>query len=242
MAKRFTDSDKWKNPWFRTLPSAYRWLWVYMLDNCDAAGVWMTDFQTAGYFIGEDITADMAREIFGDKIVEIDSDKWFIPSFITFQYGQLKSDSRPHQSVIKILEKYGIDPISLTVSKGYPKGIQTLKDKDKEQVKEKDKDKERVIEEIYANLYPLKKGKSAGIKKLAKDIKTDEDLGNFEAAVRRYAEDCVKASRDAKYIQHFSTFASNWKDWLDPSAGSTSVKNSVDAMLEEMGRLIEEGA
>lgn len=231
MAKRFTDSEKWKNPWFRTLPSAYRWLWIYILDNCDQAGIWMSDFGLASYQIGEHVTEIEAEAIFSDKIIQIDLDKWFIPSFITFQYGTLQSDSRPHMSVIKILQKHGINHETLTLSKGYPKGIQTLKDKDKDKdkvqdkakAKEQDKEIRAQIEIIYQLHYPLKKGKSAGIDAAAKQLKSEKDLMDFETAVTRYSIDCERKGTEAKYIKHFSTFVSTWRDWLDENAGKATI-------------------
>lgn len=153
MAKRFTDSEKWKNPWFRTLQGPYRWLWIYILDSCDPAGVWMSDFDLASYMIGSDVTESDALSIFGDKVVKIDTDKWFIPSFISFQYGALQKDSRPHLSVIKILEKLGIDHETLTLSIQYPKGIDTLKDIDKDKEQNKDKDKEPNSTQVFEERF-----------------------------------------------------------------------------------------
>lgn len=58
-------------------------------------------------------------------------DQYFIPSFIDFQYGELKEHSKPHKSVIKRLYE-----------KNLLKGIHTIKDKDKDQLIDKSKDKE----------------------------------------------------------------------------------------------------
>ena len=44
MAKRFTDTDKWKKGFIRNLPTKYKLLWLYILDDCNHAGVWETDF------------------------------------------------------------------------------------------------------------------------------------------------------------------------------------------------------
>jgi hypothetical protein len=149
VAKRFTDSDKWKNPAFREMPNDLRWFWIYLLDNCDAAGIWRVDFAHASFSIGLKISSKHAEEYFCEdgKAIVIDHDKWFIPSFVTFQYGDLKEDSRPHQSVIKILVKNGIDPKTLTLSKGYLKSIHTLKDKEQEQDKDQEQEKEEVVPE-----------------------------------------------------------------------------------------------
>lgn len=71
---------------------------------------------------------------------------------------------------------------------------------------------EEQIEELYKN-YPLKKGKTVGVKKLAKEIKTEEQLKKLETAIKNYSLEC-KGS-DPKYIKHFSTFAGCWQDYLE---------------------------
>ena len=54
MAKRFTDTNKWQKQFIRKLPSAYKILWIYILDDCDHAGVWTVDTEIASIKIGED--------------------------------------------------------------------------------------------------------------------------------------------------------------------------------------------
>ena len=83
MAKRFTDTTKWDNPWYRKMPSAYRDLWDLILDKCDHAGIWRVDLETASFFIGDTVTESGAYEHFGDRVKFLKEDKWFIPSFMT---------------------------------------------------------------------------------------------------------------------------------------------------------------
>ena len=35
MAKRFTDTDKWKKGFIKRLPAKYKLLWLYILDDCN---------------------------------------------------------------------------------------------------------------------------------------------------------------------------------------------------------------
>jgi hypothetical protein len=143
MAKRMTDTDKWKKRFVRELSSEFKLLWLYILDDCNHAGIWEVDLEVASIRIGEtlkfDIPAeDMLPQSFLDKIVIFDNgDKWFIPEFIDFQYGELNPNSNVHKSVILLLQKYNLE--------GYMKGTQTLpdtvQDKDIVIVKEKDKAK-----------------------------------------------------------------------------------------------------
>lgn len=109
MAKRFTDTDKWKKGFIRNLPSKYKLLWLYILDDCNHAGIWETDFEVASIRIGSKISEKEACKVFAEQIKIFDNgNKWFIAKFVDFQYGTLNENSRPHQAVIKVLDKYDV--------------------------------------------------------------------------------------------------------------------------------------
>ena len=147
MAKRMTDTDKWKKRFLKDLNYANKLLWLYMLDDCNHAGIWDIDLEVASIRIGLDVDIDDLKQ-FQDKIVIFDNnEKVFIPDFIDFQYGELNPNSNVHKSVIALLDKYNLE--------GYVKGSQgvqsTLIDKDKDIVKDKVKVKRFVkptIEEV----------------------------------------------------------------------------------------------
>ena len=110
MAKRFTDTEKWKKPFIRGLQGPYKLLWLYICDDCDHAGIWQVDLDVAQIRIGEKINLKDAIESFEDKIIIFDKgNKWFIPSFIEFQYPSgLNPENRSHNSVIILLDKYNL--------------------------------------------------------------------------------------------------------------------------------------
>ena len=133
-----TDTDKWKKRFLRELKPQHKLLWFYILDDCNHAGIWDVDIEVASIRVGEELIYDMLPQAFLDKIVIFDNgDKWFIPDFIDFQYGELNPNSNVHKSVIALLEKYNLQ--------GYVKGSQGVettpqdKDKDKDIVKVKAK-------------------------------------------------------------------------------------------------------
>ena len=133
-----TDTDKWKKRFLRELKPQHKLLWFYILDDCNHAGIWDVDIEVASIRVGEELIYDMLPQAFLDKIVIFDNgDKWFIPDFIEFQYGELNPNSNVHKSVIALLEKYNLQ--------GYVKGSQGVettpqdKDKDKDIVKVKAK-------------------------------------------------------------------------------------------------------
>lgn len=144
MAKRFTDTDKWKKEWYLNLGPKLRDIRQFILDDCDHAGIWEINMKRIQALLGYEITSDEIKKAFNGKI-QVIGKKLFIATFIDFQYqGKLNKDNRSHSSVIKILENLKIDlspyisPL-LGASVGATLGC---KDKDKDTVKDKDKDKE----------------------------------------------------------------------------------------------------
>lgn len=133
MSKRFTETDKWRDAWFRKLSGGVKIAYIFILDNVDNAGVWDPDFELANFQIGMDVKWDKVKEALGDRLQVLPNGKWYLTRFIAFQYGELNEDCKPHQQVIRLLLSHGIK----RVCKGYPRGIHTPKDKDKD----KDKDK-----------------------------------------------------------------------------------------------------
>ena len=117
MAKRMTDTDKWKKIFIRELKPKHKLLWLYILDDCNHAGIWEIDLDVASIRVGEAV-GYKDLDVFGNKIIMFDNnEKCFIPDFIDFQYGELNPNSNVHKSVILLLSRYNLE--------GYMKGTQT---------------------------------------------------------------------------------------------------------------------
>lgn len=212
MAKRYTDSDKWKKQWFRKLNPQHKAFWVYLTDNCNHAGVWDVDFELASFIVGCPLDEQEIRLAFQKQYTELNhGKKWLIKDFVNFQYGDLNPGNRVHASVIAILEKEG-------AYKGLTRGLQAPKDKDKD----KDKDNKGGVggnwsatmlefEEIW-NEYPRKLGKREALKHFCASVKSPKDLRDIHRALDHY-----KASVDVQkgFIQHAKTWFNNWRDWVD---------------------------
>ena len=142
MAKRFTDTEKWKKPFIRLLKAPYKLLWLYICDDCDHSGIWQVDIEVAEIRIGEKLDYNKAIMFFNDKIIPLDNGaKWFIPSFIEFQYPSgLSENNKAHTGIIKNLERYKNE------IENY-KPLESPLQGDKVMVKDKvmDKDKVQVI-------------------------------------------------------------------------------------------------
>ena len=210
MAKRFTDTEKWKKPFIRSLQGAYKLLLLYICDDCDHAGIWQVDIDVAQIRIGEKIDLKEAIKSFDEKIIIFDKgNKWFIPSFIEFQYPSgLNPDNRAHNSIIILLEKYKLldkQNKPLTRSLQGRKDMDMVKDKDKDMDKGTKKIKisfigEEIIE--YWNLW--KDYKSKQFKFIYKTVQSEQAA--FDDLVRLSEKNCENAIEIIK-----QSMANGWK-------------------------------
>lgn len=102
MAKRWTDSDKWNDEWYVSLPNDYRIVWQWLLDNCNHAGVCKRSLTILNDRCRTDLTEEFLLHIMGGRLLIVDSN-WFIPKFLRFQYKTLKSKKPAIISVVTIL-------------------------------------------------------------------------------------------------------------------------------------------
>jgi hypothetical protein len=107
MAKRLTDSEKWKDPFFEELSKDLKLAWLYLLDDCDHAGIWKKSIKRLNFSLDTNLTEKELLEAFKERIVALNNDKWFIHKFVTFQYGNdfINSKQKAVVSAIKILNE-----------------------------------------------------------------------------------------------------------------------------------------
>ncbi len=141
MAKRFTDTEKWKNDWFKNLSDKHKLLWLYLCDECDKAGFWIIELDVLYTRLGIRITIPEILKLFPKQVELFNAQHLRLLGFIKFQYGILKESNNPHKAVIRRLSEMK----ELRVPQGY---LGTLEDKDEDEDQDKDKDKESVKTEI----------------------------------------------------------------------------------------------
>jgi len=237
MSKRFTDTEKWKKRFVRGLESPYKLLWLYIIDDCDHAGIWHVDFEVAKIRIGcPEINEERALTVFADKITQFDDgEKWFIESFVFFQYVSLNETNRAHKSVISILKKYGLFK---GLNKGLIRGSKDPKDKDKDKDLDKDKDKNKdketplPDEKLFQNMLELWRGWRS-----LKKTKGQEISERFNMAEEESCRQLVKMTgglspanlafinhKMKKYIYDIDGY---WSDRKHPIAGLVQRFNEI---------------
>jgi hypothetical protein len=135
MGKRFTETAKWSDPWYRSLDPIAKHGWNYLCDNCDGAGVINLDRQLAEFQIGAAVDWDQLIATSDGRIILLANSKLWVSGFIAFQYPNgLSADCKAHLPILASIEKNGLKQ---TVSKDYPNSSRTVQETDKDKEKEK---------------------------------------------------------------------------------------------------------
>lgn len=110
MAKRFTETTKWSDKWFRTLPAGSKLVFLYLCDNCDGAGFYEIDFGMMAFQIGVDaaVVEGSCKGLSKPLLYATDGSDWvWLKSFLRHQKNlPLNPDNRAHRPIIASLEEH----------------------------------------------------------------------------------------------------------------------------------------
>jgi hypothetical protein len=129
MAKRFTDTEKWDDPWFRQLSPKMKCCWQFICDRCNLVGIWKIDIPTLSHFIGETITIDEINLCINKGKIRfniISLEELLVLDFIPFQYGDISQSKHPFHKRIYTLYHRVLNKVSDRVQEG-------VQDKEKEE-------------------------------------------------------------------------------------------------------------
>lgn len=256
MAKRFTDTHKWRNEWFRTLPVEARLAWIYLCDECESHGVIKLDYGLAAFQLGFSIEREKLIYWFGNKIYFIDEEKLLILGFFEFQYGESKDSWTAKIRAQEKIENLGFviennkilipdELIDTTLNPQWGDSTPTRLIRvigkgigNNNKIKEENFFKKSDAEELY-QAYPKKVGKESGCKKLIKMIKNEKDLADFKKAMANYLELIQKEETDPKFIKQWSTFVNNYRDYLEVSVPSKQGLLSKDNPRQKAEEFID---
>lgn len=240
MAKRFTATEKWDDPWFFQLDANYKLAWMFLLDKCNHAGILTVNRTLMQVYLGFMPTI----EAFRGRVQALSEEKWFIPKFIEFQYGTLKRENRAHQSVISILEKEG-------ASKGLTSPMQGAKDKDKDKAMVKESlslNKKMAVEEARAGdilfgtfwqEYPRKIAKPAAKRAWDKLRPNEELLRKMIEAVKGWRRSDQWQKDGGEFIPHPATWLNQrrWEDEIPKGVSNGNARRGSD-----LDRLVDDEA
>lgn len=143
MAKRLTDTEKWKDDWYVALSNDNKAVWQWLVDNCSHAGFCKRSISFLNIMCKTSISEEEMLLIMSGRVV-IHRNEWFIPGFIKFQYTTLFSKKPVILSVVKELfqkqatkmipESFGNDYI--IISESFDNHYLMIKDKEKDKSKD----------------------------------------------------------------------------------------------------------
>lgn len=228
MAKRFSDTEKWKKPWFSDLSPVHKCFWFYILDTCSTAGIWDANWKLASFNVGRKLDPEEIGEVFGKQFVPLNGgSKWFIVDFITFQYGHLNPNNPAHKGAIEELRRYSLVAPDFSIS--LPDNTLKAPTEDLastfEGAKDKDKDKDKATVKGKGKDMGMGKDKSLQIQKEKKPfgefenvMLTEEEYGKLR---RKFGSDeglrwgieklgKYKRSKGKKYLDDYAVML----DWV----------------------------
>jgi len=124
--RRFTETTKWDDPWFRGLPGVHKLAFVYIIDRCNNAGFWEIDmdgmeFQTKI----EQKHLQGALKGLARGIEEMDGWVW-IKNFLRHQKNDILNESNPaHRQIIGLIREQvqRFPSVKSILPKGASKGL-----------------------------------------------------------------------------------------------------------------------
>jgi hypothetical protein len=128
MAKRFTDTEKWRDEWWGSLPNDYRIIWLYLVDSCSIAGIWKKDFRGMNFNCNTNIDEDTFLKVFATRLIDR-GQFFFIPKFLRFQCPKGLNSNKP--AVLSIVKELQLNNLTQIVNESFGNDFLIIKDKDK---------------------------------------------------------------------------------------------------------------
>lgn len=106
MSSRFTETNKWSDPWFQSLTHGSKLLFMYLCDRCNTAGFYEENMREACFHLG--ITDDQykgALKGLERGIISVDGWLW-VKNFLRHQKNKdLNPENLAHRGVIRLLQE-----------------------------------------------------------------------------------------------------------------------------------------
>lgn len=225
MAKRFTDTTKWRNEWFRTLPDKAKLSWIYLCDECDKSGIIRVDWGLASFQLGFKVTPDLFQIWFNDKVHFISEERILVVQFFEFQYATSKDTWSVKIEAKKILETLGFSIVNNKIQLenknqtttvppqcGDSGGTTLIRVRGRVSINN-NKEDDKIFENFWA-AYPRRDGKAKAIASFRRFVKLPDDSEALIRSATNYAQECI--GKDPKFIKLPTTFLQDgyWREWV----------------------------
>jgi hypothetical protein len=103
--RRFTETNKWDDPWFRDLPGVHKLVFLYIIDRCNNAGFWEVDMAGMQFHTKlEDKHLQGALKGLARGIEGADGWVW-VKNFLKHQKNDVLNELNPaHRQIISLIK------------------------------------------------------------------------------------------------------------------------------------------
>lgn len=239
MSKRFTDTEKFNDKWYRKLPILQKVIWEYLLSECNHAGILEKfDIELMSFKIGAEITLK-DFEIFGNRINFISDTIIFIPKFLNFQYGEFNPKNKVHLNVLRELEKYNIN------TPWAERGRSVDGSKEKEKEKEKDNtttiSNQIILGDEYQNVCITKEQydkllalclSEKLLNELVNSFSTNIEVGKERPYIAEYPN--AHFERLKAYYKQRKMYPDRYRDNAPPPCGDTALRKKTKELMKQL--------
>lgn len=183
------------------MEAPYKLLYLFIICDCDVAGIWNPDFEIASIYLGIKVDRKKFMQLYENKYIELENGQFFIPGFIRHQYSAGLCTTNPaHKKIIEKLTALNLIDSTLN-PEGAWKGLVSRS--------QATKVKEKVKEEEEIKVKEMEKEKWGGLKSKIPHLFRESDI--FDKAVFT-----LKLEQDERYasahMDYYHEVILNWSD------------------------------
>jgi len=255
--KRFTDIFKWNQVWFRELLPDQKLVFLFLVDECDSAGVWEIDLKMCEFKTGlsiESIGATIEVLIHTGRITRIDTgDKLWLTKFIMFQYPKgLKEDYNPHKPIFDSITRNNLDRSKLYTTEPLTNITPTIQGMDMDMDSDSDKEiKVNILDKAIKLWNTEVSPKIIGTPKVKHRTKGRvKRLNQIRARLKEGLSDKTSLPKDAdelypfrllcekiKYSPFLTGMSTDWKCTFDWVLNPTNWQKIMDGNFDGKTRI-----
>lgn len=103
--KRFTETDKWKDPWFQSLKGSHKLIFIFLIENCNNAGFYEVNMPMMVLQTGLDIPTIEGALKGLERVIQGASGWLWIKNFLRHQKNESLNPVNPaHKQIIEYLK------------------------------------------------------------------------------------------------------------------------------------------
>lgn len=202
MANRYTDTNKWDDDWYLSLPPKMKCAWQYLCDRCDGGGFKKLSFARMSGEVGEKITREEFDQHFAGRVCWINESTCWLIGFFRFHCKNPSVKNNGHRNtarmILRLTTGINLPPQGMAM-------IESLSDFSSPENPDPPPKVSRGSDEPQATVYGYriedngKKRERGGVGEResfdATPLNLDQEVAHVKLAIRRFGRDQSSTAR-----------------------------------------------